>query len=889
MAYSNRNIIITPNIGNSASEPIIAYQGGGAASSATLYARVLDAGTLSWEATAGQVHTIGDGLSGQFFSVNDISGMPSISVNSSGLVQLSPYQGYVTIGGNTPSTTTATGSLQVLGGVGISGNLNIGGSFALSANLAVGGAASTYGLTISTTTNVAEYLYNTNNSTGLALQVGASTYPLGIGFNSYNNVGTTYVMGNGYNAQLQLGSSGGLNFYVSAASQSAAAVATQINSLQVNSTQIIVPQSTAATSTSTGAITTYGGISSGGAHWAGADSYFNSVRIGQGNLVSTSNTVVGNSSGASLTAGGTANTFLGYNSGNGVTTGGNNTFIGNIAGQLIVAGSNNTGIGQSALAQATGASVQNNTAIGYRALGSGSLITGGNTAVGTNALLLMASGINNTAVGFGAGSTISSNNSGVFIGYNAGNAVGFDNCVIIGNNNGGTITAAGQIVIANGAGTQRIFVDANGNVTISATTAASTTAGVGSLIVSGGAAIASGLNLAGALYANNSAGTNGYFLQTTGSGIQWAQAGISVSNVTTAGLQYPTFVSQVSGQLSTINVDSASLVFNPGGSAAAAVLSMTGSTSGGTGNGTIFTGYMGVGVSTSNAVNNGTVMQIGYLNGSTNLLRIGDGSNTMSGYRFRVDQTYNWIANSGAGDTFAVASTTGNVTNPGSYTCSVSQAGAITLGASGAGTGGDIIIKNTYPTICLQNTSYKTAYLHTNGNNFYVLSGTNGSGAGSYAQVNSQWPHYIDLTTNNNYMGGSLYVVGDAFTATSDERLKNIEGPITDAIAKVMTLQGFYYTDNEIATSMGVEGGRRKLGLSAQKLQAVVPEVVVPAPFDRDEHTGESRSGENYLTAQYERIVPLLVEAIKEHENTIQAQQAQIDELKALVTQLLNK
>jgi hypothetical protein len=889
MAYSNRNIIITPNIGSSSAEPIIAYQGGGASTSATLFSRVLDLGTLSFEATAGQVQTVGDGMTGNYFYVSDISGIPSITVNSSGLIQLANYQGYVTLGNNTQSTSTGTGALQVLGGVGISGNLNIGGSFSLQANLGVGGSSGNYGLTINTTTNVAELL-TYNNSTGLALQVGASTYPLGIGFNSYNNVGTTYVMGNGYNAQLQLGASGGLNFYVSASSQSAGAVATQINTLQVNSTQILVPQSTAATSTSTGAITTYGGISSGGAHYAGADSYFNGLRVGQGNLASTpSNTVIGASAGASLISGGTSNTLIGYNSGNGVTSGGNNTFIGYNTGAILGAGSSNTGIGTSALASAAGSSAQNNTAIGYRALGSGSLVTGGNTAVGTNALLLMASGQNNTAVGYGAGSTISGNNNGVFIGYNAGNAVGYDNCVIIGNNSGGSLSAAGQIIIANGAGTQRLFIDGSGNVTVSATTAASATSGVGSLIVSGGASIASGLNLGGALYANNSAGTNGYYLQTTGSGIQWAQAGITISNITTAGTYYPTFTNSVSGNLTTLDVDSVSLVFNPGSGAAGAVLSMTGSTSGGTGNGAFYTGFLGVGVSTSNAVNNGTVMQIGYLNGSNNLLRIGDGSSGQTGYRWRVDQTYNWIANSGTGDNFSVSSTNGAVSTPGTITVTASQAGAINLGASGTGNGGDIIIKNSYPTICLQNTAYKTAYLQANSNNFYVLSGTNGSGAGNYAQVNSQWPLYIDLTTNNNYVGGTLYVVGDAYTATSDERLKNIEAPITDAIAKIMTLDGFYYTDNEIATSLGVQGGRRKLGLSAQKLQAVIPEVVVPAPFDRDEHTGESRTGENYLTAQYERIVPLLVEGIKEHERTIQAQQAQIDELKALVQQLMNK
>jgi hypothetical protein len=44
-----------------------------------------------------------------------------------------------------------------------------------------------------------------------------------------------------------------------------------------------------------------------------------------------------------------------------------------------------------------------------------------------------------------------------------------------------------------------------------------------------------------------------------------------------------------------------------------------------------------------------------------------------------------------------------------------------------------------------------------------------------------------------------------------------------------------------------------EVGLSAQEMQRVLPEVVVPAPVD-----------ETYLTIQYDRVVPLLVEAIKE-------------------------
>ena len=49
----------------------------------------------------------------------------------------------------------------------------------------------------------------------------------------------------------------------------------------------------------------------------------------------------------------------------------------------------------------------------------------------------------------------------------------------------------------------------------------------------------------------------------------------------------------------------------------------------------------------------------------------------------------------------------------------------------------------------------------------------------------------------------------------------------------------------------------------AQELQKILPELVVPAPFDTDAD-GNSISGENYVTVHYDKIVALLIEAIKE-------------------------
>ena len=116
---------------------------------------------------------------------------------------------------------------------------------------------------------------------------------------------------------------------------------------------------------------------------------------------------------------------------------------------------------------------------------------------------------------------------------------------------------------------------------------------------------------------------------------------------------------------------------------------------------------------------------------------------------------------------------------------------------------------------------------------------------------------------------GALTVTG-AITATtsitsyySDDRLKTKTGNIQNALEKVLSLDGFHYHANETAVALGYDASEQQVGLSAQQVQAVLPEVIAPAPIDPQ-----------YMTLHYERIVPLLVEAIKE-------QQKQIEELKA--------
>jgi hypothetical protein len=136
-----------------------------------------------------------------------------------------------------------------------------------------------------------------------------------------------------------------------------------------------------------------------------------------------------------------------------------------------------------------------------------------------------------------------------------------------------------------------------------------------------------------------------------------------------------------------------------------------------------------------------------------------------------------------------------------------------------------------------------------------------------------------------------VYAQGDVIAYYSDERLKTKVGSIENALDKISKLNGFYYVENDLAKSFGYKNEKRQLGLSAQEVKEVLPEIVTLAAFDIDTddkgNTIGSKSGEDYLTVNYGKVVPLLVEGIKEQTEIIKSQQKQIDELKEMIKSLI--
>jgi plastocyanin len=121
----------------------------------------------------------------------------------------------------------------------------------------------------------------------------------------------------------------------------------------------------------------------------------------------------------------------------------------------------------------------------------------------------------------------------------------------------------------------------------------------------------------------------------------------------------------------------------------------------------------------------------------------------------------------------------------------------------------------------------------------------------STSSTNPQF-NSIGVGTAASTTTGEIRATNNITAYYSDDRLKTRLGPIENALDKLDSLDTFYYEANAVAQSLGY-APIKEVGLSAQQVKVIMPEVVAPAPID-----------DKYLTVRYERLVPLLVAAINE-------------------------
>ena len=243
---------------------------------------------------------------------------------------------------------------------------------------------------------------------------------------------------------------------------------------------------------------------------------------------------------------------------------------------------------------------------------------------------------------------------------------------------------------------------------------------------------------------------------------------------------------------------------------------------------------------------------------------------TIAGWSINSTQIYKTVS----GDGITIDSSAKKITFDGAGSIQFNGSGQISMYGSGGiliqggGTSitsaGGIYLYNTNSGVYAERwetnphsagIAYSTSYA--------VFGNANGSGARSGA-----------------FSGGNLTCTDNIIAYYSDERLKNIIGNIPNALDKINKLNGFYYTNNDLAKSVGYKDDKIQIGVSAQEVKNVLPEVISLAPFDiefdEETRTEKSKSGENYMTVQYDRLVPILIEAIKELSNKVEKLENQL-------------
>ena len=113
---------------------------------------------------------------------------------------------------------------------------------------------------------------------------------------------------------------------------------------------------------------------------------------------------------------------------------------------------------------------------------------------------------------------------------------------------------------------------------------------------------------------------------------------------------------------------------------------------------------------------------------------------------------------------------------------------------------------------------------------------------------------------------GTTTIAGD-LSINSDARLKANIISLGSTLAKLLQIDGKSYTMKKDKNK------KQKIGVLAQDIEKVFPELV-------SESNGVK-------SVNYQGLVPVLINALKEQDTKLNKQQAEIDELKAIVTKLI--
>jgi hypothetical protein len=292
-------------------------------------------------------------------------------------------------------------------------------------------------------------------------------------------------------------------------------------------------------------------------------------------------------------------------------------------------------------------------------------------------------------------------------------------------------------------------------------------------------------------------------------------------------------------------------------------------------------GTWGISITGNAATFNNGSLYISTVNGNTlnsGFSNAGDGSDIWINYRgYNDDQSYfrDFRVGNGKGSVIALfTGSTGNLAVTGSL--SAVNITGIGEGNFGPDSGSDNGIRIRYAN---DGSGYGRIRFHQAGSNHQTIHSFSAAWQGG--SLAGQSSGGINIAGQNGVTFGGWNVVdgyvatgGTAWfradvTAYSDARVKENIRPIENALQKVINSRGVLYDRID-------SGTKNNIGFVAQELEVNLPELVMT-------------DSDDLKSVKYQNMTAVLVEAIKEQQTQIESQKSEIDELKDLVQQLINR
>jgi hypothetical protein len=385
----------------------------------------------------------------------------------------------------------------------------------------------------------------------------------------------------------------------------------------------------------------------------------------------------------------------------------------------------------------------------------------------------------------------------------------------------------------------------------------------------------------GSFSGNVITGTTGTFTNISGNGI--SLTAINASNVTSGTLDNARTTAASANGASTI------VARDSNGSFTANVVTATNFSGGGASITAINASSISSGTVATARLGSGTANASTFLRGDQTYAAVpspNNGTLTMGVSGTGLSGSATFTADQAGGSTFTVASNASSANGAstivardasGNFTsnvitatltgtasnATVLQTARTINGTSFDGSANITITANTTNTLTLGTGLTGTSF---NGSGAVTATVSYGTTAGTACQGNDSRLSDSRQATNTNTQlaslgvgtaasgtGGEIRATNNVTAFFSDERLKTKTGNIENALDKVCQIETLLYHANETAVALGYDASIQEVGVTAQSVQKVQPEIVVPAPID-----------DKYLTVRYEKLVPLLIEAIKE-------------------------